>query len=725
MFKFDDEQEEPQTYTSITALSEIIELGDRGIRKLIERDKIEEQYLSKEPSPGPGGYRHLINPEGLPDKYRLQYYQHVQKKSSSSIKHRLDDIPEWAIDIARARLDIIHLLQRALQRAKKRGDNITPIYHEVAEIYNSGHVLERTFKTIGKVSGYTLQQRWWPKYKDAFQKGEDVIIALAPKYKRNKGHHSLPTWYKKRLLKILLQPSQIAPTTAAKIVHANLRAKDHEPPCSVRTARRWVKKYKNEHFDQWTLYREGEKALNDKVLPYIDRNWNKLNVGEVLIADGHVLNFDVKNPTTGKPHRPTLICFYDGRSRMPVGFSIMPTENTDNISEALADAVNTLGKFPEAVILDNSRAFKANHFTESKEFNDIGLAGLYERYGITTHFTKPYHPQSKPIEPFFNQLNERFSKLLPTYRGNSPNEQVPRLKRNEQMHTKAYSQNVGDWLPTIPEVLNALKHWSLQAYGKETHGGLRKGETPLQVLKEGQGSGVSYTEMIDLLLKADKKLPRRAEFTIEGIKYKNWEALTGWNKPVVVRYTRRIPDKVWVFDHSRGQREFICTAHAYEAKDPLQELTNEDGQIDPTIRERMRQRKRLRKRAKRASEELYKMNRDMVEPIGHLITNQKEDEKDDIAPIPEFEFGKNWEFKAPDIDQVDNTLEIEESNGKDEGPLFEYPYQRFEYIVGKEKSSITEKDIAFLKKFSQSESYSGLYEAEYSGWVNELIKKES
>ena len=93
---------------------------------------------------------------------------------------------------------------------------------------------------------------------------------------------------------------------------------------------------------------------------------------------------------------------------MPVGLSIMPTENTDNISEALADAVRTLGKFPDAVILDNGRAFKSKHFTKSPEFYDSGLAGIYERYGIMTHFTKPYHSQSKPIEPFSSSSMSAF-----------------------------------------------------------------------------------------------------------------------------------------------------------------------------------------------------------------------------------------------------------------------------------------------------------------------------
>ena len=42
--------------------------------------------------------------------------------------------------------------------------------------------------------------------------------------------------------------------------------------------------------------REGEKAFHDKVEQYIVRDISKIEVGDVLIADGHDLNFLVINP---------------------------------------------------------------------------------------------------------------------------------------------------------------------------------------------------------------------------------------------------------------------------------------------------------------------------------------------------------------------------------------------------------------------------------------------
>ncbi len=49
--------------------------------------------------------------------------------------------------------------------------------------------------------------------------------------------------------------------------------------------------------------RDGEKALADKVEPYLKRDASLLEVGDVLVADGHRLNFQVINPFTGKTTR--------------------------------------------------------------------------------------------------------------------------------------------------------------------------------------------------------------------------------------------------------------------------------------------------------------------------------------------------------------------------------------------------------------------------------------
>lgn len=58
----------------------------------------------------------------------------------------------------------------------------------------------------------------------------------------------------------------------------------------------------------------------------------------------------------------TLLLFFDGASNCPLGWEIMPSENTDCISSAFRRTCLLLGKFPRVVYLDNGRAFRAKFF---------------------------------------------------------------------------------------------------------------------------------------------------------------------------------------------------------------------------------------------------------------------------------------------------------------------------------------------------------------------------
>jgi putative transposase len=159
------------------------------------------------------------------------------------------------------------------------------------------------------------------------------------------------------------------------------------------------------------LAREGEKALKDKVEPFIVRDASILEVGQILVADGHRLNFQVINPFNGKPCRAVLVGFLDWRSGALVGYEIMLEENTQCIASALRKFNIKLGRIPDIVYQDNGGAFKAKFFQGGKNFEELGFSGLYGRLGIKSVFAAPYNARAKVIERFF--LN--FKNLLKSF----------------------------------------------------------------------------------------------------------------------------------------------------------------------------------------------------------------------------------------------------------------------------------------------------------------------
>ena len=172
------------------------------------------------------------------------------------------------------------------------------------------------------------------------------------------------------LLTLLLHPSQYSYGKAIKLIKEILKRKGYEElPCNL-TFKRYAENFRKNNYAEWILRHEGMKAYHDKVEPYIERDISKIEVGDVLVADGHVLNFQVINPFTGKPSRATLVGFLDWKSTALVGYEIMMSENTQCIASALRNAILNLGMIPKVVYQDNGKAFKSKFF-QDKTYNDF------------------------------------------------------------------------------------------------------------------------------------------------------------------------------------------------------------------------------------------------------------------------------------------------------------------------------------------------------------------
>ena len=222
-----------------------------------------------------------------------------------------------------ARLDIVKALLNYRKRfsTKKEADSM------FLDLYNSGMYLPKVFKFIGTISIGTLHR--WVKSYERYENAE----CLVPQYKFNKqGEYNtiLTDEMKHVLLRFLLHQNKFNYGKAIKLTKEILRKQGYENlPCDL-TFKRYA---------EWVLKREGMKAYHDKVEPYIERDISKIEVGDIIIADGHVLNFQVINPFTGKPTRATLVGFLDWKSTAFVGYEIMMTENTQCIASALRNSI--------------------------------------------------------------------------------------------------------------------------------------------------------------------------------------------------------------------------------------------------------------------------------------------------------------------------------------------------------------------------------------------------
>ncbi|WP_301967157.1 Mu transposase C-terminal domain-containing protein [uncultured Desulfovibrio sp.] len=400
----------------------------------------------------------------------------------------------------------------------------------------------KLLEEVGPVSWQTLE-RWKLE-----QERAGSVLALADRRGvTHKGKTMLTEEHKRVILGHVLNPNGAKVSQCVREVQKKFQAAGMALP-SEPTIRRFVKHYMEECFDEWTLFREGKKAWNDKCAISLLRDWSLVGVGDVIIGDGHTLNFETLNPATGKPTRMTIVLFYDGASNCPLGWEIMPTENTDSISAAFRRSCIMLGKFPRVVYLDNGRAFRAKYFKGCPDFEQAGFLGLYRDLGCSVIHAWPYHGQSKPIERFFGTFHD-MEVWMPSYTGNDIAHKPARMKRGEDLHRQLYTKMGGRPL-TMEETLVQVARWFAEYATRPQYRTHLHGRTPGDVFMEGRGEGLSPQDMQKLTLFMMQKEVRT--ITKDGIKVNGrlyWhEKLYSRRHPVLVRYDEHFnPYSVYVY----------------------------------------------------------------------------------------------------------------------------------------------------------------------------------
>lgn len=351
-----------------------------------------------------------------------------------------DFTPEKCKQIALARLDVVH---KWLEFRKKSQNKLQADY-DFVKLHNTSN--SHLFEILGKISRGSLH-RWL-----AMLNRTEDYTKLLPQYK-----YSSVDDYRtvlndeeiKIFMGLLLHPNRLSIGKAIALTKYKLKEQGQNFIPADITFRRYAKWFKDNNYDKWILARDGEKALSDKVEPYIKRDASLLEVGDILVADGHKLAFQVINPFTGKPCRATLVGFLDWKSTALVGYEIMLEENTQCVASALRNAIINLDMIPKVVYQDNGRAFRAKYFTDNKGFTELGFQGLYSKLGIETVFARPYNARAKVIERFFKEFQEGFEKLLPSYIGSSIQDKPAYMMRNEKFHKNLHN----GFIPTIEETI--------------------------------------------------------------------------------------------------------------------------------------------------------------------------------------------------------------------------------------------------------------------------------
>ncbi len=521
--------------------------SNRSLRIAIQKGK----YIAREVTVQ-GGKSYEIKDSSLEVEVQEKLEDEEIKSKSTALlpinninNNRVNFVSENARLTALARLDIISALENIRKRypTKKETDST------FIELYNSGLYLPQIYKFMGTIAIGTLY-RWMKNYEDYGYRG------LIPQHKvksQNEYNTILNNEMKQVFLKYLLHPNKFSIGKSINLTKHVLEKRGYENiPCNL-TFRRFAEHFKTTNYSKWILMREGEKAYHDKVEAYIERDISKLEVGDVLIADGHVLNFQVINPFTGKPTRATLVGFLDWKSTALVGYEIMMKENTQCIASALRNAILNLGLIPKVVYQDNGKAFKAKYFQHS-DFDEVGFNGVYSNLGIKSVFAKPYNARAKVIERFFLEFQEEFEKMMPSYIGTSIEDKPAWLKRGEKLHKQMHQKTTKNYIPTVQEAIKYIDCWIDYHNSKPCPNDSSK--TIQEMLNGVQRQDIDKNILNDLMMKTETRTINKNGITFLGLHYRS-DILLDLRESVFIRYSLFDLSKIHVYS-MKG--EFLCVA---------------------------------------------------------------------------------------------------------------------------------------------------------------------
>ena len=647
--------------------------GLKSTRSLrLELNKNESKYISREIKVNGGtSYEILfssLEPE-LQDKLRKN-----EKKSTALVPLNYQP-PQFVSDQAKMtanfRLNIVLALIKFRKKysIKKQADS------DFLDLYNSGLYLPKAYKFIGSISLGTLH-RWLRKYEK-----HESAECLQPNYKYSKqGEYNsiLNDEMKQILLTLLLHPSRYNYGKAIKLTKEILKKRGYEQlPCDL-SFKRYAENFRKNNYAEWVLRIEGMKAYHDKVEPYIERDISKIEVGDVIVADGHVLNFQVINPFTGKPTRATLVGFLDWKSTALVGYEIMMTESTQCIASALRNAIINLGLIPKVVYQDNGKAFKSRFF-QNVDFEEDLFNGVYANLNIHSVFAKPYNARAKVIERFFREFQEELEKGMPSYIGTSIEDKPAWLKRGEKLHAEWHKKLTDNHIPTVSEASKYINSW-IEFHNNQPCPNDRT-KTIKECLNSIQKQVIDVQRLDDLMMKTEGRTINKHGITFLNMHYRS-EAILGIRDKVNIRYSLFDLSKVNVYS-KKG--EFLCVAHRVQKVHPM-------ARVLGTVKDM--------EEYKYQYEKQQKIKNRLVKQIKKTFPKE-ELQVLDIVPEPTLEIEQ---FELEKTVREHKLTPREKQMNK---PMFDSDFEKYEWLMN--NGCTNPEDRKWLADYIRSNEYNNLY----------------
>jgi putative transposase len=503
----------------------------------------------------------------------------------------------------------------------------TIAWKQITKDYNNSKLVAELRYKKGPRKERALRE-WLRNYYD----NKMDMYALLHKSKGQYKDRKITYQEQQYLLHLLLNPNRIKIGSAIVNLKQMSRNGIIESQANERTLRRWCEEWAARHPAEWYQARDGSKFVSENLIKSIMRDDSTLEVGQVWVADGHTLSFDILNPQTGRAQRMTMIMVMDWASRYPVGASLAFTEDSQHILTAFRNGFincaqiadnnsGTMAVLPKYVYLDNGKAFRAKLFHERWEEHDLNkeLGGIFPRLNIGVRFAESYNAKAKIIERFFKTFQEQFERFITTFRGASIDDKPSILHRNEVWAKKLYTGKP----PTIEETMQMIAFYVRFCYGETPHTSLNR-RTPYEVFSAAriaESRQIEISRLNFLMMAMERKNIRAEGIRLDKKVYWHRELVNHVGQPCIIRFD--YSDARWIVVYDKND-VFICQAALRKAQHPFIEVSMDKAVSHKELNKEYNEIKGLRREKERNAKKWVVNSQKAVDKILSNSTTKQE-----------------------------------------------------------------------------------------------------
>ncbi len=589
---------------------------NKGIGSIVTIPKTDSNHDSNQPKPTVTGESDsnqkaivtTANDSNQENDKLLSVADHVVESNKMIVSNHIENNLDLVPDLRPKRKEIPTKYQQevnnkiVLIQSFSKTSGIS--YDKYVDTYNNGFHYPQILDQLGKISARTLY-RWVSAYK------KEGALGLVPNYIREEGNRKVPFDIQNAIINGMKEGNKQNLNSLILWIKTQYRINKKEMPCSDKTISRWWNDFYSEHRVEIDITRQGEKYFNDHYNKSILRDWNLVEVLDVINCDGHHIEAMIIDPRDNKPKKFSLIVWQDCRSRMLLSAIVNLTENTDSILLSLRNAiVNCRGFLPLVPYTDNGKAFRSQYmkgFKKGEEEFKIELSGAYGRLGMNPTFAKPYNGQSKPIERLWLTAQEQVERCLPSFTGTNALDKPANMMRNEKL-----AKLINPHKPiTLEEFKMFFEFWAMEIYAKTPHRGLN-GRTPLEVFEEGlaklpESRRVSLEELNYMLLSVEKRKVSKEGIKQNGFWYYHDILIRKVGDEVRLRWDPLDVRSVLVYDQND---KFICQAEKRELLHPMAKIAEDGGHSLARVNKENREKRARHKKYRELGQEMHKSLKD-------------------------------------------------------------------------------------------------------------------